>query len=291
MKRVLITGKNSYVGTNVKQWLCKWPEKYNIDTVDVHSGRWRKVDFSQYDVVFHVAGIAHADVGNVSEERKKMYYEVNHRLAVDIARKAKIEGVRQFVFMSSMIVYSGCKEKCITFETIPRPLNFYGDSKWKADQAIRELASENFNVAVIRSPMIYGKNSKGNYPRLSSLVKKIPLFPCYDNRRSMIYIDNLSELIRRIIDNIDGGIYLPQNEKYINISYLVKLIANYKGHRIFLLPGFGIIIRMILHFPGVIGGLANKVFGSFYYDINCSEYKEPYRVVTLEESIHKTECK
>ncbi|MCC8138446.1 MAG: sugar transferase [Clostridiales bacterium] len=184
-KRILITGANSYIGNSVENWLNQTHGKYIVDTLDMIGDAWKDYDFSSYDVVYHVAGIAHADVGNVSEEQKKLYYTVNTDLAVETAKKSKEAGVKQFIFMSSMIVYSGCKEKLITAATEPRPLNFYGDSKWQADQKIRALADEHFKVVVLRPPMIYGKDCKGNYPELAKLASKLPVFPIVKNKRSI----------------------------------------------------------------------------------------------------------
>lgn len=181
-EKILITGANSYIGTSFEKYVKEnYGSEFQVETVDMIDGSWRDKDFSGFDVVFHVAGIAHADVGNVSEEVKKKYYAVNTDLSIETAKKAKADGVSQFVFMSSAIVYGDSapagKEKRITRDTEPQPANFYGDSKWQADKGVRELEDENFTVTVLRPPMIYGKGSKGNYPTLAKLAKKLPLFP------------------------------------------------------------------------------------------------------------------
>lgn len=288
-KKILITGSGSYVGTSVEAWLRQWPEYYQVDTLDMRTQTWRTHDFSAYDVVYHVAGIAHADVGQVSEEEKKQYYRVNTDLAVETAEKAKKEGVQQFLFMSSMIVYSGCKEKKITENTIPKPLNFYGDSKWQADQKIQALADERFKVVVLRPPMIYGKGSKGNYPQLAKLAGKLPVFPIVHNQRSMLYIESLAQFVKRMIDNEETGVFFPQNEQYINTSDLVQMIAMVKGHRLVMIPATGWIIRLMKKIPGKIGILTGKAFGDSVYDMQMSEYKEEYRVCDWKESVRRTE--
>lgn len=199
----MITGKGSYIGENFYRYAKEHYPTLNIEAVDMLEPSWRKKDFSKYDVVYHVAGIAHADVGNVDETTKEKYYEVNTDLAVEVCEKAKAEGVKDFIFMSSMIVYGDSapykEQKIIDETTIPVPANFYGDSKLQADVAVRELADEKFKVIVLRPPMIYGKGSKGNYPKLAKLAKKLPIFPNVDNERSMLYIENLCEFLCQIM--------------------------------------------------------------------------------------------
>lgn len=290
-RNILITGANSYVGMAVEKWLLQFPEKYKIDTVDMLTDSWRETDFSQYDVVFHVAGIAHADVGKVTEEQKQLYYKVNTELTVEVAKKAKESGIKQFIFMSSMIVYSGCEEKLINEHTIPSPLNFYGDSKWQADQKVQELNSDSFKVVVLRPPMIYGKDSKGNYQELVKLASKLPVFPIVKNKRSMLHIDNLCQFVKLMIDNEEQGVFFPQNEAYTNTSDMVQLIAEVKGHRIIMIPGMNWAVKLLGHVPGKIGGLATKAFGDSAYEMNMSEYKENYRVNSLMKSIYLTEGK
>lgn len=288
-KRILITGANSYIGISVENWLKKTPDRYVFDTLDMIGDAWREYDFSSYDVVYHVAGIAHADVGNVTEEQKKLYYQVNTDLAVETAEKAKASGVKQFIFMSSMIVYSGCKEKIITANTQPKPLNFYGDSKWQADQRIRALADEDFKVVVLRPPMIYGKGSKGNYPELAKLASKLPVFPIVKNKRSMLYIENLCQFVKLMIDNEESGVFFPQNAEYTNTSDMVQMIAEVKGHRIVMVPFTNTAVKLMGKVHGKIGGLADKAFGDSAYEMSMSAYKENYRICTLAESIRRTE--
>ena len=192
-KKVLITGAGSYIGESFKAYAEKnYSGNFSVDSVDMIDGSWRERDFSAYDIVYHVAGIAHADVGNVSDETKEKYYAVNTDLAVEVCQKAKAEGVKEFLFMSSMIVYGesapfGVK-KIVDEHTVPNPANFYGDSKLQADAGVRELADDNFKVIVLRPPMIYGKGSKGNYPTLAKFAKKLPIFPKVKNERSMLYL-------------------------------------------------------------------------------------------------------
>ena len=291
MKKILITGANSYIGTSFENYMQQWPEQYQVDTVDMIDGTWREKDFSGYDCVYHVAGIAHSDTGNVTEERKAFYYKINTDLTVETARKAKAEGVKQFIFMSSAIVYGDSapigKSKVITKDTPVNPANFYGDSKVQAENGILPLSDDSFKVVVLRPPMIYGPGSKGNYPVLAKLARKMPVFPKVNNQRSMLYIGNLMEFVRLMVENEEQGIFWPQNDEYSNTTELVKLIANAHGKKILTVPGFTWALKILSH----VTGLVNKAFGSLSYDKEMSVYKQDYCKVSLAESIAATEEK
>lgn len=294
MKKVLITGANSYIGVSFDNYVKEhYASDLNIDTVDMIDGSWREKDFSSYDVVYHVAGIAHADVGNVSDEVKTKYYAINTDLAIETAKKAKADGVKQFVFMSSAIVYGDSapygKTKRITADTEPKPANFYGDSKWQADKGVRELADESFTVTVLRPPMIYGKNSKGNYPTLAKMAKKLPIFPDVKNERSMLYIENLCEFLSQVMIRGEGGIFWPQNAEYTRTSDMVKIIGEVSGHKVRVSKAWNWAVGLASHIPGKIADLTNKAFGNLSYDKNMSNYDFNYQVVNLKESIMRTE--
>ena len=294
-KRILITGAGSYIGESFAAYAREhYGSNFQIDTVDTLDGRWRETDFGSYDAVFHVAGIAHADVGNVDEATKKKYYAVNTDLAIEAAGLAKAAGVRQFILMSSMIIYGESapfgKEKVIDEHTLPFPANFYGDSKWQADKGVRQLADEDFHVAVLRPPMIYGPESKGNYPVLAKLAKKLPVFPAVENERSMLYIDNLCEFLCLLMLSGEGGIYFPQNAEYTNTCRMVKEIADAAWNPIRITRILNPAVLAASHIPGKAGGLVNKAFGNSTYARRLSVYKGlDYCVRDLRTSIKETE--
>jgi nucleoside-diphosphate-sugar epimerase len=284
MKKILITGKNSYIGTSLENWLMREPDKYKVDTVDMKDGSWKEKDFSQYDVVFHVAGIAHVSSDPKLED---LYYKVNTDLTIETAEKAKAEGVKQFIFMSSIIVYgdSSSSKRVIDRNTVPTPSNFYGNSKLQAEEGIKNLESNDFKIVVLRPPMIYGKGSKGNYPRLANMARKIPVFPDIDNERSMLHIDNLCEFIKVMIDHEETGLYFPQNKEYVKTSELVKTIAEVHGKKIWMINWMNWLIRLMF---GV--EIVNKVFGNLIYEKSMSDYdKANYRIRDFRESIELTE--
>lgn len=298
-KKVLITGAGSYIGQSFIQYAKKYyPDNFEIEELDMTDAAWRDKDFSEYDVVYHVAGIAHADVGKVSEEIKSKYYEVNTGLAVEAAEKAKREGVKTFIFMSSMIVYGDSapygQRKVIDETTVPKPANFYGDSKLQADVAVRELADDTYKVIVLRPPMIYGKDSKGNYRTLAKLAKKLPIFPDADNERSMLYIENLCEFLCQVMllkpYHRNSVVLLPQNGEWTKTSDMVKVIAQASGKKIVELKGFASAVWIGSKMPGKIGGLVNKAFGNNCYDKQISCYDGlKYQVASAKKSVVKTE--
>ena len=281
MKKILITGANSYIGTSFEKYMAQWPEKYQVDTVDMIDGTWREKDFSGYDTVFHVAGIAHQ---KETQENAQDYYKVNRDLAVKTAEKAKMEGVEQFVFLSSMSVY-GVDTGIICQETRPEPISNYGKSKLQAEQKIGLLQNEDFHVVVLRPPMVYGKGCKGNYQSLVKLAAKLPIFPKVANQRSMIYIENLCEFVRLVVESGESGIFFPQNEVYSNTSQMVCMIGWAHGKKIYLTRGFNWGLPLARRLTRMV----DKAFGSLYYEKNMSCYSQDYCIVSLEESIRRTE--
>lgn len=270
MKRILITGANSYIGTSVEKYLLQWPDEYQVDTIDMIDGSWRGKSFAGYDSVFHVAGIAHQDSGKISEERKKLYYAVNTDLTVETAKKAKADGVKQFIFMSSIIVYGLSAKigetKIITRDTVPTPAGAYGDSKLKAEQGILPLQDENFAVCILRPPMIYGPGCKGNYPILEKAALRLPFFPNIANERSMLSVDGLCECVRDIIDRQYMGIFFPQDAQYVCTSSLVARIAKEHGKQIHLTRAFNPLLILLSRRVSII----DKVFGNLTYDTEMS---------------------
>ena len=294
-KKVLVTGAGSYIGTAVMQWLSAFGGRYEVTELNMHGQQWKTHDFSRYDTVFHVAGIAHADTGNVSNEKKQLYYKVNRDLALETAKKARSAGVRQFIYMSSIIIY-GESIRCfadirrITAKTMPQPANFYGNSKWQADKRLRELGTADFKVCVLRPPMIYGAGSKRNYPVLAKLAAVTPVFPDVKNERSVLHIDHLCEFVRLMIENEESGVFFPQDADYAGTSCLVRMIAAAHGKKVWLCKALAPCVRLASVLPGRIGRLSDKAFGSFSYEMALSEYpKGNYRIHSLKESIALTE--
>lgn len=281
MKKILITGANSYIGSSFENYLNKnYNSCYQIDTLDMINESWKNVDFSSYDVIYHVAGIAHI---KETKDNKDLYYKVNKDLAIEVAKKAKQENVKQFIFLSSMSVY-GIEKGFITKDTTLNPKSNYAKSKLQAEEVLKSLQTKDFKICIIRPPMVYGKDCKGNFQSLIKFAKKLPIFPKVKNNRSMIYIDNLSEFVKLLIDNSEEGLFFPQNNEYSNTSYLVKLIGQSMNKKVRLFIGLGWLIKL----SGLVIKKLTKAFGSLCYDMKLSEYKQNYALSSLEESIKES---
>ena len=296
MKRVLITGKGSYIGTSVQNWLQKYTDQYDVEILDMIGDSWKSFDFSGFDVVYHVAGIAHADISNVSKETKKLYYKVNCGLAVETAKKAKQSGVKQFIYMSSLLVYGDSgngsykNARFITKDTQPHPSNFYGNSKWQAELRLNKLNSDTFHVAILRPPMIYGPGCKGNYNSMRSIAMKIPFFPDFNNIRSVLFIGNLCEFVRLLIENGTGGTYWPQNKEYVKTSDFIREISKAHKKKRIISNKLNWLVPVGSCVPGKIQRLVNKAFGSLSVASELSNcFNGEYQLYSFRDSVYETE--
>lgn len=291
MKRVLITGANSFVGTNVMHWLDKsfdgYEKLFSVDTVDTMNEAWKQADYTKYDAVFHVAGIAHVDP---KPEMAPLYYKVNRDLAIEVAKWAKAHGVKQFIYMSSKIVFHASKSlkgDVVTKDSEPRPNDFYGDSKLQAEKGLKELDCDTFKICILRPPMIYGAGNKGNLPRLGWLATKLPIFPAWHNKRSMLYVDNLAEFVKQLILREMSGTFYPQNAEYSDTVEIVRQFAKEHEHEIWISQIFNPFVKVASLFLKPVC----KMFADSYYVQEMSKYDFEYQLVSFEESIKGLEIR
>lgn len=284
MKKILITGAGSYVGESVRKYMMETaPGAYQIDAVDTMNDAWKRADYSQYDVVYHVAGIAHV---NADPKMEALYYKVNRDLTIEVAKHAKAAGVKQFIFMSSQIVFhesQSLKTEVLTSETKENPNGFYGDSKLQAENGIKPLADENFKVCILRPCMIYGPNAKGNFPRLAKLGAKVPVFPAWHNKRSMLYIDNLAEFVKQCVDRELEGTFYPQNREQADTVEIIRFFAKAAGHKVWITK----LLNPFVWIGSFVLQSINKMFATYYYDPAMSKYDFEYQLVSFEESLSR----
>lgn len=287
MKKVMLVGVGGYIGGKFTEYINKNYPDWQVDAVDSMNRKWADADFAGYDAVYNVSGLAHANARQGTEEQ---YYAVNGQLPIDVATKAKAEGVPMFVQMSSMVVYgdmSGLDEEKNIFEdTVPAEPTIYGKSKMMAERGLLKLEDDNFQVAIMRPPLIYSEYARDNFPRLVNFAKKMPIFPKLKNQQSMVYVDNLCELIYLVIENNKGGIYYPQQECYIETSKIVKDIADAVGNKMWQTKIFNPFLKLFSKWDKL--AFIHKAFGSITYDMSISNHFDgKYRVVTYEESIRR----
>lgn len=282
MKKVLITGAGSYVGESVRSYILRSaPGQFQIDSVDTMGDNWKKADYTQYDVVYHVAGIAHV---NADPKMEPLYYKVNRDLTIEVAKHALAAGVKQFIFMSSQIVFhesQSLKTEMLTKDTLEKPNGFYGDSKLQAERGLKDLEKEGkMKICILRPPMIYGPKSKGNFLRLGWLATKTPVFPLWHNKRSMLYIDNLGEFVKQAILRELEGTYYPQNRELADTVEIVRFFAKKYHHRIW----FSRLFNPLVWLGSFVLQPLNKMFASYYYDPEMSKVDFDYQLVSQEES-------
>lgn len=275
MKRVLVIGDDSYIGKSFEAFA---KGRYDIKMVSSRNDAWKSVDFTGYDSILHCAGIVHV---KQTKEMEALYYKINCDLAVDVAKKAKFSNIKQFIFLSSMAVYGRDKSE-IEKDTLPNPNkgDLYGVSKLKAEHELQKFVDAKFRLCIVRPPMVYGKGCKGNFPKLVKLAKITPVFPDFPNKRSMIYIDNLCSFFCEVIESENTGIFLPQNQEYVNTAELVKIIAEYQNKRIAMTRLFNPLILLLMKRMSVF----EKLFGDLYYKKDAIEYN----AVNFEESIKRS---
>lgn len=284
MKRILITGATSWIGSEVEAHLATFPGMYEVERVSLRGDAWKERSWEGFDSVLHLAGIASSSASGAKAETE--YRRANVELTVDAAAKAKADGVPHFVLMSSIYVYvdGSTEREAIAADTVPHPETVYGRSKLAAETAATSLAGPGFEVAVLRSPLVYGPGCSGNFELLAKLARVAPVFPDVDNERSMLYSRSLAELVRLLVEDGRGGLFLPQDADHVRTSELVRLLAEAQGRGIHLSRALGAAAGAAAR----LGGPFGRLFGNLSYALDASECGNEYRVATLEEAVGKS---
>lgn len=283
MKKVLITGKTSYIGQSLKNYVQNnYSEKVVVNSISVRGNEWRDFDFSGYDVIIHLAALVHK---NEKKSTLYQYETVNRDLTVEVAKKAKLAHVNHFIFFSTIAVYGNVENSKISRDSLLNPVTKYGISKLEAEDKLQSLKNEKFKVSVIRPPMVYGPNCPGNYNRLSELSHRWGIYPKVKNQRSMIYIGNLCEFLIQLIFSRNSGIFLPQNINYVSTSNLICVIRRCYGRKTIFVPGFNYFLKFMVKHNSIF----NKIYGSLQIDLELSLYNFDYNIVDFVKSVKRTE--
>jgi nucleoside-diphosphate-sugar epimerase len=276
---ILITGSSGFVGTN----FIKNAPEINIAEVDLLVQKVSEIDFTGVDSVLHLAALVHQMKGAPEDQ----YFRINRDLAFEVAKRAKEQGVKQFVLMSTAKVFGESTTGIHAWNENSEcdPQDAYGKSKWEAEKFIRSLEDDNFKVAVVRSPLVYGAGVKGNMLNLIKLVDKFPILPLggIKNKRSLVYVGNLVALLQHIIKNQKSGVFIAGDRSALSTSDLVRLIGKGFNKRVYLMK----IPSFLLRFASSLKpSIVDRLFGSLELDNRLTNEKlgfiPPY---TLEQGI------
>lgn len=278
-RNVLVIGKHSYIGRNFISYCNennKQDEMIHIHAISGKNKEYEKEDFSRYDCVILLSGIVHVKADS------QLYYEINNKMAVDIAKKAKLSNVKHFIFLSTIAVLGERLDNKTNIDK-PMPCNDYAKSKCLAEESIMSLNSSEFLVTVVRPPMVYGKGCPGNFSRLVKLIEHVHCFPNVKNERSAIYITNLCSFLYQIVYRPMSGVFVPQNSEYLSSLDIAIIIS--KKKRIILLKG----IRWIIYGMMPVIKPISKMFGNYRYPLDLSHFDDfNYQRVSTKESIEKS---
>lgn len=281
MTKILITGKNSFVGRN----LYKYSVYKDVDEVSLFERRPDEVSFNIYDVVIHLVAIVH----QTKKIPEKRYFEINTDLCIDTAIQAKQAGVKHFIFLSTVKVYG----KFVmghgpwTEESECYPDDSYGKSKYEAEKELLKMDSPSFRVSVVRTPLVYGEEVRANMLSIMKLVRFSYILPFKNlrNRRNFTSAENLVAFIDRIIEKRIPGVFIAMDEEAISTSELVKMIADYMNKKLLLFQLPDLLLGAgIKHFPRIF----DRLYGSFEMDntktLEKLDFKPP---VPISEGIRK----
>lgn len=282
MKRVLITGANSFIGTNFR----KYSENRQIREISLKDNSPEDIDFTDVDVVFHLAAIVHQS----KKIDEKEYFRVNTDLCLRVAEQAKKAGVRQFVFLSTLKVYGkyihGSELRNETSECYPD--DAYGKSKYAAETGLAKMENEYFTVSIIRTPLVYGEGVRANMISLIKLVDSVPLLPFgkTDNRRNFTFVENLVGFIDRIIEKNASGIFIVMDDNPLSTTELVNYISKYLKRRVLLFRIPRIFLRIgSFFFPDII----DRLYGSLEVSNDKTKKQLGFKPgFSTEEGIEKT---
>ena len=271
--KLLITGSSGFVGN---YFINKHKNKYDIKTFSFLKNDINTLDCDDVKVVFHLSALVHQMGGASSKE----YERVNVTQTLELAKKAKESGVKQFVFMSTVKVYGEETDSVYTEKSICNPEDEYGESKLKAELELQKLEDEDFKVSIVRTPIIYGYGVKANIKNLVNLVNRVSILPFgnIENKRSMVYIGNLCHLVAEVISQQKAGIFLCADDEPLSTSKLIELIAKNLNKKMYLLkiPFFESLLKIIKP------SFYKRLYGSLEVDNGITKEKlgleNPYSV-------------
>lgn len=278
-KRCLVTGSTGFVGHALTTHLGAtdhdvliWPRTASFDLASIAkmpaSSEWIE-QLQNIDAVIHLAGLAHQSRGVQNNSR---YFQINRDGTLNLAAAAQAAGVKRFIFLSSAKVFGEGGGSIYRESTNPSPQDAYAQSKWQAEQQLMERFSTSMEIVILRPPLVYGLDAKANFARLMKLAQlPIPLpFAGIDNKRSMIGIDNLIDLIQLCLTSsaAAGKTLLCADAQPYSLPDIVTAIRcsiDRKPH-LFRMPS-----PILTGFKNLLGTAASaRLFGDFQMDCSAT---------------------
>ncbi|MFT5660634.1 MAG: nucleoside-diphosphate-sugar epimerase [Sulfurimonas sp.] len=278
MTNILVTGATGFIGS---YFIDKYDEKYNIKTFSFVNDDFCSIEFNKINTIIHLSALVHQMFGGSKEE----YEKVNVTQTLQLVEKAKENGVKHFIFMSTVKVYGEETEIIYNEKSICTPVDDYGKSKLKSELKLQKLEDENFKISIIRTPIVYGYGVKGNMGNLINLIKKVPILPFakINNKRSMVNIGNLCHLVDVLIEKKKSGVYLASEDIPLSTTSLIQLISKELNKKVYLLkvPFFENLLKLIKP------SLVKRLYGSLEVDNSYTKKDLEFRnLYTIEEGIH-----
>ncbi|HFQ5001899.1 TPA: SDR family oxidoreductase [Vibrio vulnificus] len=243
MSQILVTGYTGFVGRHL---LSTFENLQNINLLgrsqpkkcsqflkaSIDSSSDYSVVLDKVSTVIHIAARVHV-MNDESDDPLEEFRAVNTAGTMNLARQAAEAGVKRFIFVSSIKVNgeSTTGKQAFTAQDTPSPKDPYGVSKAEAEEQLIALGKEtDLEIVIIRPPLVYGEGVKANFASLMNLVSKgIPLPFGYitNNKRSLVSVDNLVDLIITCIDHPKAAnqVFLVSDDYYVSTSEMVKEMA------------------------------------------------------------------
>ena len=280
--KVLIVGKNSFVGQSVGAWFAQKEPHPQVDDLSVRDDSWKAMDLSGYDTVIFTAALVHRQ--DVTDWEQ--YERINVTLPWEFAKQAKTQGVKQFIFFSTVSVYQAERTlpagTVITPDTPLNPLSMYGKSKLLAERKLQTLMDDNFHVSIIRPTYVYGKGCRGRHVAVQQkLAQYLPLLPkAFEHvKMGMVYIDNLAELAWLIANSDRSGIYHAQDKTPMSTHEILQTMAPKKKT---------IRCQRLLRLISSVSVVERLFGGSAYTEELASCDLGEYQIVTMGDGIRRT---
>ncbi len=276
---LLITGANGYLGRS----LCPLLIAAGHSVATLTRKAWLQPHSCNFlwssglpaalkgvDVVIHMAALAHQP-GRESPETEALYYSVNVQQTRQLAAEALAQGVKRFIYISSIKVNGEATRSPYRYDSPPQPEDCYGRSKWAAEQALHELLDGSpTELVIIRPPLIWGGKVKGNLAILQQWVRwRLPLpFGSIQNRRDLVSLDNLGSLIRLVINHPQaaGQTFLVSDGVARSTADIVRLVTPPDSPPALILPCPAWLFTCLSRLP-VIGSRLKKLTGNLEVDI------------------------